>query len=210
MSHCKLHLFAFNPSTCFSHDAACLEQDFGWLFFSSFLLPHYTVAIGIKKDILHCSQHCCSNTICYLCEELNFPCLLCLVSFPTKSPLQISSCPVIVTPLPGGPNPSTSHSESRNTTQLQHLHASMPWRIFPCMYEVVGGSQCVSSRLIHLFCFPFPAYRIHVSQSTVNTLRSLNEGYEIVPRGKTELKVRRPGLCGMLHKGIFLLTEFSC
>ncbi|NWX18665.1 GUC2F cyclase, partial [Aegotheles bennettii] len=31
-------------------------------------------------------------------------------------------------------------------------------------------------------------YRIHVSQSTVNTLRSLNEGYEIVPRGKTELK----------------------
>ncbi|OXB78053.1 UNVERIFIED_CONTAM: hypothetical protein H355_013602 [Colinus virginianus] len=32
------------------------------------------------------------------------------------------------------------------------------------------------------------AYRIHVSQSTVDTLRSLNEGYEIVPRGKTELK----------------------
>ncbi|NWR73898.1 GUC2F cyclase, partial [Centropus unirufus] len=31
-------------------------------------------------------------------------------------------------------------------------------------------------------------YRIHVSQSTVNILRSLNEGYEIIPRGKTELK----------------------
>ncbi|NXA38115.1 GUC2F cyclase, partial [Eudromia elegans] len=31
-------------------------------------------------------------------------------------------------------------------------------------------------------------YRIHVSQSTVDTLRSLNEGYEIIPRGKTELK----------------------
>uniref|UniRef100_A0A8D0FHL4 Guanylate cyclase n=1 Tax=Strix occidentalis caurina TaxID=311401 RepID=A0A8D0FHL4_STROC len=31
-------------------------------------------------------------------------------------------------------------------------------------------------------------YRIHVSQSTVDTLRRLNEGYEIVPRGKTELK----------------------
>uniref|UniRef100_A0A8B9CBS1 Guanylate cyclase n=1 Tax=Anser brachyrhynchus TaxID=132585 RepID=A0A8B9CBS1_9AVES len=31
-------------------------------------------------------------------------------------------------------------------------------------------------------------YRIHVSQSTVDTLRTLNEGYEIVPRGKTELK----------------------
>ncbi|XP_017591501.1 retinal guanylyl cyclase 2 isoform X3 [Corvus cornix cornix] len=32
------------------------------------------------------------------------------------------------------------------------------------------------------------AYRIHVSQSTVDTLRTLNEGYEIIPRGKTELK----------------------
>lgn len=57
-------------------------------------------------------------------------------------------------------------------------------------------------------CFPFSAYRIHVSQSTVDTLRSLNEGYEIVPRGKTELKVRRTGLCEMLHEGIFLLKEF--
>ncbi|XP_010220028.1 PREDICTED: retinal guanylyl cyclase 2 [Tinamus guttatus] len=31
-------------------------------------------------------------------------------------------------------------------------------------------------------------YRIHVSQNTVDTLRALNEGYEIIPRGKTELK----------------------
>ncbi|XP_067145635.1 retinal guanylyl cyclase 2 [Apteryx mantelli] len=31
-------------------------------------------------------------------------------------------------------------------------------------------------------------YRIHVSQNTVDTLRALNEGYEITPRGKTELK----------------------
>ncbi|XP_068037831.1 retinal guanylyl cyclase 2 [Anomalospiza imberbis] len=31
-------------------------------------------------------------------------------------------------------------------------------------------------------------YRIHVSQSTVDTLRILNEGYEIIPRGKTELR----------------------
>ncbi|NXL63178.1 GUC2F cyclase, partial [Chordeiles acutipennis] len=31
-------------------------------------------------------------------------------------------------------------------------------------------------------------YRIHISQNTVDTLRSLNEGYEIAPRGKTELK----------------------
>uniref|UniRef100_A0A8C3NZS3 Guanylate cyclase domain-containing protein n=1 Tax=Cyanoderma ruficeps TaxID=181631 RepID=A0A8C3NZS3_9PASS len=31
-------------------------------------------------------------------------------------------------------------------------------------------------------------YRIHVSQSTVDTLRNLNEGYEIIPRGKTELR----------------------
>lgn len=72
-----------------------------------------------------------------------------------------------------------------------------------------GDSQCVCSVVSQLFCFPFSAYRIHVSQSTVDTLRSLNEGYEIVPRGKTELKVRRPGLCEMLHEGIFLLKEFS-
>nr|XP_009686625.1 PREDICTED: retinal guanylyl cyclase 2 [Struthio camelus australis] len=31
-------------------------------------------------------------------------------------------------------------------------------------------------------------YRIHVSQNTVDTLRALNEGYEIIPRGKIELK----------------------
>uniref|UniRef100_A0A8C4JG66 Guanylate cyclase domain-containing protein n=1 Tax=Dromaius novaehollandiae TaxID=8790 RepID=A0A8C4JG66_DRONO len=31
-------------------------------------------------------------------------------------------------------------------------------------------------------------YRIHVSQDTVDTLWTLNEGYEIIPRGKTELK----------------------
>uniref|UniRef100_A0A8D2NFP2 Guanylate cyclase domain-containing protein n=1 Tax=Zonotrichia albicollis TaxID=44394 RepID=A0A8D2NFP2_ZONAL len=31
-------------------------------------------------------------------------------------------------------------------------------------------------------------YRIHVSQSTVDILRKLNEGYEIIPRGKTELR----------------------
>ncbi|XP_069739388.1 retinal guanylyl cyclase 2 isoform X3 [Phaenicophaeus curvirostris] len=31
-------------------------------------------------------------------------------------------------------------------------------------------------------------YRIHVSQSTVDILRSLNEGYDIISRGKTELK----------------------
>uniref|UniRef100_A0A7M4FI31 Guanylate cyclase domain-containing protein n=1 Tax=Crocodylus porosus TaxID=8502 RepID=A0A7M4FI31_CROPO len=31
-------------------------------------------------------------------------------------------------------------------------------------------------------------YRIHVNRTTVETLQSLNEGYEIVLRGKTELK----------------------
>lgn len=85
----------------------------------------------------------------------------------------------------------------------------MLWSIFPCQYEAVGNSQRVCSIVIQLFCFLFPAYRIHVSQSTVDTLRSLNEGYEIVPRGKTELKVRRPGLCEMLRRGIFSLKEFS-
>lgn len=33
------------------------------------------------------------------------------------------------------------------------------------------------------------AYRIHVNISTVKILQSLNEGYEIEVRGKTELKV---------------------
>ncbi|OXB62444.1 hypothetical protein ASZ78_013788 [Callipepla squamata] len=51
-----------------------------------------------------------------------------------------------------------------------------------------GNSQCVCGIVTQLSCFLFSAYRIHVSQSTVDTLRSLNEGYEIVPRGKTELK----------------------
>uniref|UniRef100_A0A7N4PGW8 Guanylate cyclase domain-containing protein n=1 Tax=Sarcophilus harrisii TaxID=9305 RepID=A0A7N4PGW8_SARHA len=35
---------------------------------------------------------------------------------------------------------------------------------------------------------PLPAYRIHVSGSTVQTLASLNEGYKIEVRGQTELK----------------------
>lgn len=33
------------------------------------------------------------------------------------------------------------------------------------------------------------AYRIHVNMSTVKILHSLNEGYKIEVRGKTELKV---------------------
>lgn len=33
------------------------------------------------------------------------------------------------------------------------------------------------------------AYRIHVNMSTVKILRSLNDGYKIEVRGKTELKV---------------------
>lgn len=42
-----------------------------------------------------------------------------------------------------------------------------------------------------LFFYPFlpSAYRIHVNMSTVKILRSLNEGYKIDVRGKTELKV---------------------
>lgn len=207
MSHCKLHLFALNPSTCFSYDAACLEQDFSWLFFFSFLLPHYTVTIYIKKDILHCSQHCCSNTICYLYEEQDFPCLLCWCPSPRshhcRSPLALCLLQ------PYLEDPIHQHHTLCQAAPHIFLPACLGEFFLACMKRW-GGSQCVSSRLIHLFCFPFPAYRIHVSQSTVDTLRTLNEGYEIVPRGKTELKVRRPGLCEMLHKGIFSLKEFSC
>lgn len=41
-----------------------------------------------------------------------------------------------------------------------------------------------------IFLSPRPsAYRIHVNMSTVKILHSLNEGYKIEVRGKTELKV---------------------
>lgn len=43
--------------------------------------------------------------------------------------------------------------------------------------------------------FCLVAYRIHVNLSTVKILHSLNEGYKIQVRGKTELKVNpRPAL----------------
>lgn len=43
--------------------------------------------------------------------------------------------------------------------------------------------------LIALLPLCTSAYRIHVNMSTVQILRSLNEGYKIEVRGKTELKV---------------------
>lgn len=43
--------------------------------------------------------------------------------------------------------------------------------------------------------FPGLAYRIHVNISTVNILQTLNEGYKIELRGKTELKVKNSHLC---------------
>lgn len=117
---------------------------------------------------------------------------------------------MFVTALPGRIHPSASNSAQRSTTQLHQLCACMHWNIFSCQYKAVGNSQSVCRIVIQLFCFPFLAYRIHVSQSTVDTLRSLNEGYEIVPRGRTELKVRRSGgLCEMLRREIFFFKEFS-
>lgn len=45
-------------------------------------------------------------------------------------------------------------------------------------------------RFVNVLMVDFPsAYRIHVNISTVNILRSLNDGYKIEVRGKTELKV---------------------
>lgn len=46
--------------------------------------------------------------------------------------------------------------------------------------------------VLHIWS-PFSAYRIHVNMSTVKILHSLNEGYKIDVRGKTELKVT-PGV----------------
>lgn len=63
-------------------------------------------------------------------------------------------------------------------------------REYPSNSEVMS-SLCDALSFAPLFTFTLliAAYRIHVNVSTVKILHSLNDGYKIEVRGKTELKV---------------------
>lgn len=56
----------------------------------------------------------------------------------------------------------------------------------------------------------FTAYRIHVNQSTVKILRSINDGYKIDTRGKTELKVSDTFLFESAKKFIKYILGLRC
>uniref|UniRef100_A0A8C3TYU9 Guanylate cyclase n=1 Tax=Catharus ustulatus TaxID=91951 RepID=A0A8C3TYU9_CATUS len=96
-------------------------------------------------------------------------------------------------------NMSLDILSSVGTFKMRHM-PDVPLRIRiglhtgPCVAGVVGltmpryclfGDTVNTASRMESTGLP---YRIHVSQSTVDTLRSLNEGYEIIPRGKTELR----------------------
>ncbi|KFQ28183.1 Retinal guanylyl cyclase 2, partial [Mesitornis unicolor] len=96
-------------------------------------------------------------------------------------------------------NMSLDILSSVGTFKMRHM-PDIPLRIRiglhtgPCVAGVVGltmpryclfGDTVNTASRMESTGLP---YRIHVSQSTVSTLQSLNEGYEIVPRGRTELK----------------------
>ncbi|XP_068873177.1 retinal guanylyl cyclase 2 isoform X3 [Aphelocoma coerulescens] len=96
-------------------------------------------------------------------------------------------------------NMSLDILSSVGTFKMRHM-PDIPLRIRiglhtgPCVAGVVGltmpryclfGDTVNTASRMESTGLP---YRIHVSQSTVDTLRTLNEGYEIIPRGKTELK----------------------
>ncbi|NXG12961.1 GUC2F cyclase, partial [Grallaria varia] len=96
-------------------------------------------------------------------------------------------------------NMSLDILSSVGTFKMRHM-PDIPLRIRiglhtgPCVAGVVGltmpryclfGDTVNTASRMESTGLP---YRIHVSQSTVDTLWSLNEGYEIIPRGKTELR----------------------
>ncbi|NXM78023.1 GUC2F cyclase, partial [Serilophus lunatus] len=96
-------------------------------------------------------------------------------------------------------NMSLDILSSVGTFKMRHM-PDIPLRIRigihtgPCVAGVVGltmpryclfGDTVNTASRMESTGLP---YRIHVSQSTVDTLRSLNEGYEIIPRGRTELR----------------------
>ncbi|NXA15465.1 GUC2F cyclase, partial [Sapayoa aenigma] len=96
-------------------------------------------------------------------------------------------------------NMSLDILSSVGTFKMRHM-PDIPLRIRiglhtgPCVAGVVGltmpryclfGDTVNTASRMESTGLP---YRIHVSQSTVDTLWSLNDGYEIIPRGKTELR----------------------
>ncbi|XP_063004744.1 retinal guanylyl cyclase 2 isoform X1 [Melospiza melodia melodia] len=96
-------------------------------------------------------------------------------------------------------NMSLDILSSVGTFKMRHM-PDIPLRIRiglhtgPCVAGVVGltmpryclfGDTVNTASRMESTGLP---YRIHVSQSTVDILRKLNEGYEIIPRGKTELR----------------------
>lgn len=136
LSHCKPHLSAPNPNTCFSNDAGCLEQNFSQLFFFSFFLPSFTPwqnilimtffipASNVAQMALIFMRSKASHAQCVCCPSQRSP--------QCRSPLTL----YLLQPYLEGSNPSPLYSTQRITTQLQH--ANKPWRSFPCQYKVVG------------------------------------------------------------------------
>lgn len=73
---------------------------------------------------------------------------------------------------------TASRMESTGLRECPAHISARPF-MFSLRSDLVFSSLCPS------------AYRIHVNMSTLKILHSLNEGYKIEVRGKTELKVQK-------------------